>query len=234
MNQKIRIATHNDWSTISRISSASGYEDYINEIGESYLDEGQILLFERESGLGFLMMEEMQDGSMWLSGLRVDPACRRQGVADSLEEAAETFAQLRGLLSVRMLIYSDNAPSIKLVEKHGYVLVEKLKLCEGSINIAGLQESTPVENTLVNVGWKFIKSRSELKDSGRFLTDKGKVLFHYNDEHFTFYQPISGSFKINEGDGMVFVNEKLWKDYPDMEHMDMFEEAVIYEKQLKN
>lgn len=233
MRQRIRIAGREDWPAISRISAISGYLDYINEVGESYLDIGQVLVFEKESIRGFLKMEEMPDESMWLSGARVDPDFRRQGIADILTEAAEVIARMRSLSMVRLFIYSENAPSLRLAEKRGYSVAEKFKFFDGGIDTEQLEDSIVVENTLINVGWRFMKSRADMNGIGKFLSRDEGILFTYSNGHSRFYQPISGSFEIVDGEGVTCVSEKLWDLYSHVELMDGFEEALIYEKSLK-
>ena len=69
--QTVEIATGADWPKISEISGRSRYEDYINRIGPSYLDNGQVLVWKDETDIrGFLKLEYLPDTSAWLSGLR--------------------------------------------------------------------------------------------------------------------------------------------------------------------
>lgn len=229
--QRIRIADNSDWSAISRISAISGYMDYINEIGERYLESGQILLLERDEILGFLKMEELPDNSLWLSGVRVDPAYRRQGIAESLTEAAEIVARERSLSSLRMMIYSDNSASLRLAEKRGYTIVEKFRILQGGIDLANFDELDPIDNTIVNVGWKFIRANHDLPKMGRFLSDDDAICFTYSDEHFRFIQPISGKFRIGESDeSTIFIASSLWSLYDDALLRQDFEEAYLFER----
>lgn len=233
MRQRIRIAGKADWKAISKISSISGYMDYINEVGESYLDAGQVLVFEEESVEGFLKMEELPDKSMWLSGARVDPEYRRRGIADTLTEAAEIIARMRSLSTVRLFIYSENTPSVRLAEKRGYSVSGKFRFFDGSIDTTDLDDSMVVENTLINVGWRFMKSVTGVNGMGKFLARDEGILFTYDSDYSRFYQPISGRFEIVAGEGVTCVSEKLWDQYSDVKLMDGFEEALIFEKPLK-
>ena len=59
--KKIRLAGEADWRHISRISKASGYADYINEIGPAYMSDGTILVCDIDTPCGFLKIEMLPD-----------------------------------------------------------------------------------------------------------------------------------------------------------------------------
>ena len=75
----IRLATHDDWNSISDISARSGYVDYINRIGPSFIDSGDVILFENPNIQAFAKLEYLKDNTAWFSGLRVDPEYWRKG-----------------------------------------------------------------------------------------------------------------------------------------------------------
>jgi ribosomal protein S18 acetylase RimI-like enzyme len=66
-------------------------------------------------GIVYIRMVTTQDA--WLQGLRVDPLFRRQGLAEALNNAALLEAMQRGATYARLLIESDNTPSIRVAER---------------------------------------------------------------------------------------------------------------------
>ena len=71
---KIRIAEPEDWEEISRISSDIAEEglvgNYITEIGPRYLSMGKTFVAEDKRIVAFHNVQEVLDGSIYLSGLR--------------------------------------------------------------------------------------------------------------------------------------------------------------------
>ena len=104
MALRITVAGADNWNEISNISMKSGYEDYINKVGSTYLDDGIVLLsYIDETASGFLKLEEMPDNSAWLSGIRVLPEFRRMHIGSNLTEKAIELARSQGLIIARML-----------------------------------------------------------------------------------------------------------------------------------
>ena len=66
--------------------------------------------------VGIVHMRMLTTYDAWLQGLRVDPQFRRQGLAEALNNAALLEAMQRGATYIRLLIESDNIPSIKVAE----------------------------------------------------------------------------------------------------------------------
>jgi ribosomal protein S18 acetylase RimI-like enzyme len=60
----------------------------------------------------------------WINRLAVDPGCRRQGYATRLIEASEALLREQGIPITATLVMSDNAASLALFQKAGYVEVD--------------------------------------------------------------------------------------------------------------
>ncbi len=155
----IRKATADDWPSISDISRRSGYEDYINRMGISYLDEGEVWLYEDGRIKGFSKIEYLSDNSVWFSGLRVDPDYWRSGIGQQLSEASMKAGAERGCTSARLLVYEDNAKSLGLVEKMGFRIVSKYNFIYGIPNLENFNsEELLLDHGLINVSWKFVEA----------------------------------------------------------------------------
>ncbi len=155
----IRKATVDDWPSVSDISRRSGYEDYINRMGISYLDDGEVWLYEDGRIKGFSKIEYLPDNSVWFSGLRVDPDYWRSGIGQQLSEASLKAGTERGCTSARLLVYEDNAKSLGLVEKMGFQVVAKYNFIHGIPNLEDFNsDEVAQDHGLINVGWKFVEA----------------------------------------------------------------------------
>lgn len=155
MEIMIRISTPEDWEQISTVSRKSGYEDYINHIGPDYLNEGVVLVLDEGGITGFSKIEFLQDNSVWLSGLRVDPDHWRSGIGTRLTEASMKMAAERNCTTARMIVADDNYRSLNLVEKKGFRKVEKYYFYSGVVNLEGFQGREVDYDGFLNFGWKF-------------------------------------------------------------------------------
>ena len=159
MALRITVAGADNWNEISNISMKSGYEDYINKVGPTYLDDGIVLLsYIDETASGFLKLEEMPDNSAWLSGIRVLPEFRRMHIGSNLTEKAIELARSQGLIMARMLIHAENYSSLSLAQKVGFSKVCKMAFFRG-VSTNNMTNIQTMKNypTLLNLGWKFVK-----------------------------------------------------------------------------
>lgn len=172
----IRTAEPYDWPFISKISEIAGYDDYINAIGPSYMDNGQVLVYEMDGNIaGFLKMETLPDNSSWLSGLRVHPDFRRRSVATKLTEEAISKSRESGRRKVRLLVQHNNLKSLSLVAKLGFKTVSDF------IFFQGIPE--PVHETenvvtgefpkMINMGWVFSEPVPEVLKKCQFFQTPG-------------------------------------------------------------
>lgn len=171
----IRPATEDDWQAISNISTRSGYIDYINMVGPSYLSDGEVLVYENPDIQGFTKIEYMPDNSAWFSGLRVDPDHWRSGIAKQLTDYGLKRVTERRCSAVRLLVFSDNLRSLKLVDKMGFKKIQEYNFYNGIPEVHGFEKSTVRIDGLVNHGWEFARSDNEkftlYKNSGwQFLS----------------------------------------------------------------
>ncbi len=94
--------------------------DYIEYQWDNWLHNpnGQLFVATLDGqpvGIVFILMITAQDA--WLQGLRVDPQFRRLGLAEELNNVALLEAMQRGATYARLLIESDNTPSIRVAER---------------------------------------------------------------------------------------------------------------------
>ncbi|MCL4451481.1 MAG: GNAT family N-acetyltransferase [Candidatus Thermoplasmatota archaeon] len=230
--KKIRLAVEADWQHISRISKASGYMDYINNMGRAYMSEGTILVCEIDMPCGFLKIEMLPDGSAWLSGIRVGPEHWRQGIGDSMTNAALVFAISRGASFARMLIHNENQRSVSLALKNGFVKKSVFHFYEGRPDITEMVESAKRYDTLVNVGWRFANHANMKEKLGSLLTDGGSSVFIYHDHEETFQFMEMNEEVMLIPKGITCVPDHLGSFIKNGKKLEGFEEASVYEKPL--
>jgi|GEM_PF-1791525 ribosomal protein S18 acetylase RimI-like enzyme len=230
--KKIRLGSEADWGDISRISKASGYDDYINEIGPAYLKEGTILVCDIDKTCGFLKIEMLPDGSAWFSGIRVDPEHWKMGVGDSLTNTALLFAITRRASFARMLIQSENQRSISLALKNGFIQKRRFIFFDGRPDISEMLESDRRYDDLVNIGWRFANHAKLNVKMGTLLASQFASVFVYHDHEETFhFLDISKEVSLLPG-GITSVQEDLGSLIRNGKRLEGFEEASVYEKRL--
>lgn len=84
----------------------------------------RLVMFTAKSGadpIGYAAVTERGTASVaWISDLVVGPGARRNGVGSALLEAAQEWAQERGIRRLMAEMQSRNLPAIRMAQKHGY------------------------------------------------------------------------------------------------------------------
>lgn len=228
-----RKAGSDDWEDIRRISEISGYFDYIGRMGKSYLDWGTVIVaVDGDSILGFLKIEELQDRSAWLSGLRVDPARRREGIAGFLTGAAVGQAKENGLSCARMLIHSENEPSLKLAQSCGFKNILEYEFYSGIIDTEGYVRSGDHVSEPVFSAWKIMIPDGTLYPPAELLSSDGNRIVVSNTERNTFYHILSGDrFTFTDGEGIVLARRGFIQ-IKELEKLDDFDVGIVFEKKF--
>ena len=119
--------------------------DYIHEVWDSWIDEGNLIVMEQNqipismTHAAFYPNEKM----IWIEGIRVKENFRKNGVAQKMILYLEETAKSKNCELSRMLIASENEPSLSLAKKLGYKILSKW-------NYFSL-ESKPI-NEEINIG----------------------------------------------------------------------------------
>jgi ribosomal-protein-alanine N-acetyltransferase len=96
-------------------------EDMISRLRERFL-----VAVEGETLLGYEALSTVLDEGS-LDNIAVDPAYRRQGVAQALLEALIAQGQAQRLSFITLEVREHNAPAIGLYEKNGFQVVGRRK-----------------------------------------------------------------------------------------------------------
>jgi GNAT superfamily N-acetyltransferase len=84
--------------------------DYVDQVWDSWLTEGNLLLFEKQFPVGICHAFFSED-QIWIEGIRIDPNFRRQKIASKLVKHAESKGLEKGISFSFMLIDTENTSS---------------------------------------------------------------------------------------------------------------------------
>lgn len=226
----IREATENDWEQISKLSAISGYEDYINEMGIRFLQEGIILIAENPKLVGFMKITLLPDNFAWFSAIRVHPDFRRLGIGNTLMKEALIRSRKIEAKGSRLMIENSNYRSKGLAMKNGFVEVLDLLLFEGGFDVSNLIKTIPDSEEYISMGWEFCRYVPALKEKIHKYVKAGSAIYHYETSRGNYQfitKPIKG--KIS---GNVNYTSIPYQDIPDgfsLKPVEDFRRAQVLE-----
>jgi hypothetical protein len=121
---KIREATSFDKNLVLKFcKNTFSWGDYIDKVWSSWLDEGNLFLFEAESPVGICHAFYFQN-QIWIEGIRIDPNFRRQKIASKLVTYAELIGKNNNTSFSYMLVDTENKKSIFLANSLNYKIFQ--------------------------------------------------------------------------------------------------------------
>lgn len=230
---RIRKATKSDWPRISEISKISGYNDYINHVGESYLDNGIVLVAEDKEIMGFCKADLLPDNSAWLGGLRVDPDYRRMGVAKKLTMNLIGETRKAGCKHARLLIEDGNVKSINLAEKVGFVRIKTYSFFEGGIDSNNYHQYEEHQKNYLNLGWEYAFSEDfDALKYGKFYRNDGNSFFRCEENGFCQVLEASSRF-VGTSEGLTIIESgRNLERFIGSKPLEGFKAGHLYEKKL--
>ncbi len=93
--------------------------DYIDQVWDSWLSEGNLLLFEKQFPVGICHAFFSED-QVWIEGIRIDPNFRRQKIASKLVKHAESIGKEKNTSFSFMLIDTENTSSLSMANSLDY------------------------------------------------------------------------------------------------------------------
>ena len=122
----IRNALETDKSSVLEFcKNTFSWGDYIEDVWEIWKSKRRLYVMEDEGkvvGVYNLVISEKQ---AWVEGMRIHPDYRRRGLGKKMLAHAESISSSK---TRRLIIESENYPSIRLVESMGYHLEDKWQL----------------------------------------------------------------------------------------------------------
>lgn len=228
----LREGNKRDWPAISDISKRSGYNDYINRWGESYLDAGTVIIAEEDVPVGFSKVERLPDDSAWLSGLRVDPDHWRKGIGKMLTLRGIEIARSWGSNSARMLVEDSNVKSRALSEKMGFHNAAEYMFFTGGIDLYGFTLVDESVHDYLSMGWRMMYAGRADDIPGKFFR-KGETLVFVNDQKSSFHVLSADEKLLHEGGGVTLCSESAYNGFfSELTVMDDFPRGILYEMLL--
>ncbi len=121
---EIRGATSFDKNLVLKFcKNTFSWGDYIDKVWSSWLDEGNLFLFETESPVGICHAFYFQN-QIWIEGIRIDPNFQRQKIASKLVTHAELIGKNNNASFSYMLVDTENKKSIFLANSLNYKIFQ--------------------------------------------------------------------------------------------------------------
>lgn len=115
-------------SVLAFCQNTFSWGDYIANVWDDWLTNtsGQLFVASMaEQIAGIVHVALLNDRIAWMEGMRVNPAFRRQGVAQTLDETARAFARERGCRLARLVTSVKNIAAQTMLERIGYQRVAR-------------------------------------------------------------------------------------------------------------
>ena len=106
-------------SVLKFCKNTFSWGDYIEKVWSSWLDEGNLFLFEKKSPVG-ICHAFYSENQIWIEGIRIDPEHRREMIASKLVTYAESIGKKNHKLFSYMLIDTENKNSISMANSLNY------------------------------------------------------------------------------------------------------------------
>ena len=128
MDSLPRLASSSDKKDVLNFcQNTFSWGDYIHEVWDNWINEGNLIVIDDDqipvsmAHAGFYPDEKM----IWIEGIRVNNNFRKKGLAQKMICYFESNAKSQGFEISRMLIASENNPSLTLAKKLGYQIISK-------------------------------------------------------------------------------------------------------------
>ena len=186
---KIREATSFDKNFVLKFcKNTFSWGDYIEKVWSSWLDEGNLFLFETEYPIGICHAFYFQN-QIWIEGIRIDPNFQRQKIASKLVTHAELIGKNNDILFSYMLIDTENKKSISLANSLNYEVFQ----------IWNYYSLIPKKN--LNFKIEFEKSInpdifSFYVDSWRWIKTTKKILFNLSAQNRIIKSNLNGKTSV--------------------------------------
>ncbi|MBI2642891.1 MAG: GNAT family N-acetyltransferase [Nitrosarchaeum sp.] len=124
MGTIVRDAINSDkFSVFSFCKDTFSWGDYIQDVWDYWLSEGNLLVIEKQYPVG-ICHAFFSKNQVWIEGIRINSNFRRQGFASNLVRHIELLAQEKQILSSFMLIDAKNLPSLSMAKSLNYKIFQ--------------------------------------------------------------------------------------------------------------
>lgn len=185
---EIRSAKEDDRDVVLEFCRETfSWGDYIADVWDKWKSSGGLYVCERDGLVVGVYHMAFLAGESWLEGMRVHPEHRKKGLGTKMMLHAESVIQ-KG--TVRLVIESENHPSINLVRSVGYQIEQEWRLygatpqrqdSRACIATSTLSLDNLIDSATYADSWRWIPfgkvEIERLVGEGRVLvsTDKGEI-----------------------------------------------------------
>ena len=186
---KIRNATSFDKNSVMKFCKHTfSWGDYIDKVWSSWLEEGNLFLFEKELPIGICHAFYFKN-QIWIEGIRIDPNFRRQMVASKLVTHAELIGKNKNVSFSYMLIDTENKNSIYMANSLNYEIFQ----------IWNYYSLNPKKN--LNFKIEFVKSIDSdvfpfYVDSWRWIETTKKILLDLSTQNKIIRSTLNGKTSV--------------------------------------
>lgn len=148
--------------------------DYVDQVWDFWLSEGNLLLFEKQFPVGICHAFFLKN-QVWIEGIRIDPRFRRQKIASKLIKHIESIGKQKGIQISYMLIDTENTPSLSMADSLNYEIFQ-------TWNFYSL---TPKENSNFDISFeKFLdETYTHYVKSWRWLPIDNSTLSAFHEQN---------------------------------------------------
>lgn len=179
MGAIIRDAINSDkFSVLSFCKDTFSWGDYIHNVWDYWLSEGNLLVIEKQYPIG-VCHAFFSKNQVWIEGIRIRSNFRRQGFASDLIKHIELLAQEQQILSSFMLIDTKNLSSLSMAENLNYRIFQTWNFYSLSPNLNN-SRNLQFGNVLNSTVTHYVKSWRWLmldKESLLSLSEQNKIIF---------------------------------------------------------
>ena len=164
---EIREATSFDKNSVLKFcKNTFSWGDYIDKVWSSWLDEGHLFLFEKDSPVGICHAFYFQN-QIWIEGIRIDPNFQREKIASKLVTYAESIGKTNDASFSYMLIDTENKKSISMANSLNYEKFQKWNYYsldpKENLNFKiNFETSTPDIFPFYVDSWRWIKTTKKI------------------------------------------------------------------------
>ena len=120
----IRNAINSDkFSVLNFCKNTFSWGDYIQDVWDYWLSEGNLLLIEKQYPVG-MCHAFFSKNQVWIEGIRIDSNFRRQGLASELVKYVESLAKEKQISFSFMLIDNENSLSLSMAKNLNYQIFQ--------------------------------------------------------------------------------------------------------------
>ena len=176
MENQPRLAQNSDKNIVLNFcKNTFSWGDYIHEVWDNWLNEGNLIVVDNNQiPISMIHAAFYPDEKLvWIEGIRVEKNFRKIGIAQKMISYIETTAKSKNYEISRMLIASENKPSLSLAKKIGYKIISKWNYFSLESKLTN-EETGIISNSCMDCISHFEEKNFHFIESWRWipLTDK--------------------------------------------------------------